>query len=99
MCLYLCVKFEVSTLILTSFRQGVGAGGGGNFTLPRTSDELLKSPPRLGLRKTVFMTKLSCKVQYLKHYYKTKIKNNMVITIIIIIICKMRNWKNKIKLN
>ena len=36
-------KFEVSRIILTGFRQGVG-----NFT-PPPQNEPLKSPPRLGL--------------------------------------------------
>ena len=40
-------KFEVSSIILTSFRQGVGV----NFTpSPSPQSEPLKSPPRLGLR-------------------------------------------------
>ena len=43
--LYLRVKFEVPSIILTSFRQG-----GGNFTLPLPQNEPLKSPPRLGLK-------------------------------------------------
>ena len=38
--LYLHAKFEVSSIIQTSFRQV------GNFTKKK---ELLKSPPRLGL--------------------------------------------------
>ena len=41
---YLCAKFEVSSVILTSFRHG-----GGNFTSPPPQNEPLKSPPRLGL--------------------------------------------------
>ena len=46
---YLRAKFEVSSIILTSFRQGVGV----NFTPPPLTSpqsEPLKSPPRLGLR-------------------------------------------------
>ena len=43
---YLRAKFEISSVIVTSFRQG------GNFTPPPTlpQNEPLKSPPRLGLR-------------------------------------------------
>ena len=44
---YLHAKFEVSTIILTSFRRG-------NFIPPPLAalqNEPLKSPPRLGLRK------------------------------------------------
>ena len=41
---YLRAKFEVSTKILTSFRQG------GSFTPLPPQNEPLKSPPRLGLR-------------------------------------------------
>ena len=50
---YLRVKFQVSIIILTSFRQGVGAGGVGNFTtnLPLPpQNKLLKRSPRLGLK-------------------------------------------------
>ena len=46
---YLRAKFEVSSIILTGFRQG----GGGNFTPPPPQNEPLKSqksPPRLGLK-------------------------------------------------
>ena len=47
---YLRAKFEVSSIILTCFRQGVGV----NFTPPppltSPQSEPLKSPPRLGLR-------------------------------------------------
>ena len=46
MCLYLRTKFEVCSIILTSFRQGWR----GNFN-PTTSKRTLKSPPRLGLRE------------------------------------------------
>ena len=41
---YLPAIFEVSSIILTSFRQG----GGRNSSPPQ--NELLKSPPRLGLK-------------------------------------------------
>ena len=44
---YLQTKFEVCSIILTSFRQG-----GGNFTPPPSlppQNEPLNSPPRLGL--------------------------------------------------
>ena len=40
---YLRAKFEVSSIILTSFKQG------GNFTPPLPQNEPLKSPPRLEL--------------------------------------------------
>ena len=43
---YLHAKFEVSSTILTRFRQG---GGGGNFTPLPPQNEPLKSPPRLRL--------------------------------------------------
>ena len=49
-CVYLCAKFEVSSIILTSFRQG------GNFTPLPPQNEPLKSPPRLGLKP--FLAKL-----------------------------------------
>ena len=45
--LYLRAKFEVSSIILTSFRLG---REGGDFTPPLSPQkEPLKSPPRLGL--------------------------------------------------
>ena len=44
MCVYLRAKFQVSSLILTSFRQGEG-----NFTPSPPQNETLKSPPKLGL--------------------------------------------------
>ena len=44
--MYLRTKFEVSSLILTSFRQGAG----GSFT-PPYQNKPLKSPPRLGLKQ------------------------------------------------
>ena len=48
MYVYLRTKFQVSSLILTSFRLG------GNFTLPATpNNELLKTPPRLGLQNLI----------------------------------------------
>ena len=39
MCVYVRTKFEVSSIILTSFRRGN----------PPPQNEPLKSPPRLGL--------------------------------------------------
>ena len=50
---YLRVKFQVSIIILTSFRQRVGAWGVGNFItnlLLPPQNKLLKSSPRLGLK-------------------------------------------------
>ena len=51
---YLHAKFEVSSIILTSFRQG-GVGGGVIFAPPPPpplpQNEPLKSPPRLGLNR------------------------------------------------
>ena len=48
---YLRDKFDVSSIILTSFRQGRG-----DSFIPRphpTQNEPLKSPPRLGLNRYV----------------------------------------------
>ena len=42
MCFYVRTKFQVSSVILTSLRQGVNL-------FPPPQDEPLKSPPRLGL--------------------------------------------------
>ena len=39
MYLYFRAKFEVSSIILTSFRQGRGWGGGGNFIPPAPSSK------------------------------------------------------------
>ena len=49
MCVYLCIKFKVSNITITSFRQ---EGGGRDFAPPPTSEQTPKSPPKLGLRKT-----------------------------------------------
>ena len=48
MCEYLRTKFQVSSIILASFRQG---RGGGRVILPPHARQNgpLKSPPRLGL--------------------------------------------------
>ena len=44
---YLHAKFEVSSIVLTSFRQG-----GGNFTpLPPTSKRTPKKPTQIGVKK------------------------------------------------
>ena len=45
MCVYLLTKFQVSTIILTSFRQGVISP----LPPPSSQNEPLKSPLRLGL--------------------------------------------------
>ena len=49
MAVYLRVKFQVSSIILTSFRQEVGGGGGEILNHP-PKNEPLKSPLRLGLK-------------------------------------------------
>ena len=49
MSVYLRAKFEVSSIILTSFGQGEG-GGRGNFISRPPQNEPLKSPARLGLK-------------------------------------------------
>ena len=51
MCVYLPTKCQVSSIILTSFRQGVGRWGGVILPLhlPPPQNEPLKSPFRLGL--------------------------------------------------
>ena len=51
MCVYFRTKFQISSAILTSFKQG---GGGHKFTPgthppPPPQNEPQKSPPRLGL--------------------------------------------------
>ena len=64
MSVYLCVKFEVSSIILTGFRQGV--------ILPpppsTPQNEPLKSPPRLGLNHGLEM-KDFCKITGNKTHY------------------------------
>ena len=55
MCLYLGARFQVSSIILISFKQG-GSGEGVILPHPRPpppSNEPLKSPPRLELKKTM----------------------------------------------
>ena len=58
MCVYVHIKFQVSSIILTIFRQGWGwgwgwGGGVGRRVIPPLppQNEPLKSPPILGLRK------------------------------------------------
>ena len=46
MCVYLRAKFKVSSIVLTSFRQGWGG-----VIPPRTSKRIPKIPTRLGLKK------------------------------------------------
>ena len=58
MCVYLRANFQLSSIILTSFKQG--GRGRGNFTLSLTSQSVpLKSPPKLGLMKCILF-----KIQY-----------------------------------
>ena len=56
---YLRAKFDVSSIILTSFRQGV------ILALP-PQNELLKKPPRLGLMQ---ISKIYFEMQYITKYY------------------------------
>ena len=51
---YLRTKFQVSSIILMSFRQGV------ILPLPPPQNEPLKSPPRLGSKFLVFWCNISC---------------------------------------
>ena len=50
MCVYLCAKFEVSSIILTSFKQGEGEGEGVILLPPHLKSEPLKNPARLELK-------------------------------------------------
>ena len=59
MCLYLRTKLQVSSIILTSFRQGV-------ILLPPPQNEPLKSPPTLGLKE---ITKKIKKKAHKKIFY------------------------------
>ena len=54
MCVYLRAKFEVSSVILTSFRQGVEICTT-TPPPPPPQNEPLKSPPRLGLRVNILI--------------------------------------------
>ena len=51
MCEYLRTKFQVSSVILTSLRQGV-------ILPPHLKMNPLKSPPRLGLKKILGQTRV-----------------------------------------
>ena len=53
-CVYLCTKFQVSSTILTTFRQGV------ILLLPPPQKEPLKTPPRLGLNIVAIMVFKCC---------------------------------------
>ena len=72
MVVHLCVKFQDSSIILTSFRQGRGLGG--NFT---PKNELLKSPLRLGLIIGFFkkILKISVKQEFTHIYLIAKIED------------------------
>ena len=61
MYVYLRIKFQVSSIILTSFRQGVWV-----ILLPPSQNKPLKSPPRLKL-KSIFHF-----LQYLTETIETK---------------------------
>ena len=70
---YLCAKFEVSSVILTGFRQGV-------ILSPPPQNEPLKSPLRLGLKKiledqkkiTDRLVYFQLSLKYLRNYYQNK---------------------------
>ena len=70
---YLCAKFEVSSIILTGFRQGL-------IPPPPPQNEPLKSPLRLGLKKVLEDQKkitdrlvyFQLSLQYLRNYYQNK---------------------------
>ena len=51
MCVYLRAKFEVSIIILTSFRQKRGGGEGGRAILPPTSKQTPKKPTQIRVKK------------------------------------------------
>ena len=79
---YLRVKFQVSIIILTSFRQEVGEGGVGNFTtnlsLP-PQNKLLKSSPRLGLKlKDIIYQKRKQKIITDHQWKKTFMTNPLI---------------------
>ena len=72
-CVYLHTKFQVSSIILTSFRQRR------EVTLPSSvQSEPLKSPPRLGLSKLWSVIpqlsqnrpRLRCLSSFLKNFFK-----------------------------
>ena len=62
MCVYLHTKFQVSSIILKSFRHGGGVrmgwgGGGGNFTHP-TSKQTSKKPTQIRVKLPSNLSKL-----------------------------------------
>ena len=60
MIVYLCAKFKVFSIILTSFRHGGGEGGGVILLLLHpTQNEYLKSPSGLGLKNIKSTAKFS----------------------------------------
>ena len=62
MIVYLPAKFEVFSIILTSFRNGGGVGWGGGvilLLLPPPQNEHLKSPSRLGFKNIKSTAKFS----------------------------------------
>ena len=71
---YLCAKFEVSSIILTGFRQGV------ILSPPPPQNGPLKSPLRLELKKVLEDQKkitdqlvyFQLSLKYLRNYYQNK---------------------------
>ena len=64
MCVYLRTKFQASTVILTSFRQG------GVILLP-PQNEPLKSSSRLGLKRICYVPKILFENQFEQNLIQT----------------------------
>ena len=84
MCVYLRTKFQVSSIIITSFRQGEGGWG----VLPPPQNEPLKIPPKLGLKECYWglwhcgeKGKLSNKTPYYRKIFIAFADNIGLITI------------------
>ena len=51
-------KFQVSSITLTSFRQGEREGGGGNFTHPPNSKRTPKKPTQIKVKRLYVVQKI-----------------------------------------
>ena len=69
---YLGAKSEVSSIILTSFRQD--GGGGVILPPPPPQNEPLKSPPRLGLKGWLYWSseQICLQLKVFKYFLKFK---------------------------
>ena len=69
MCVYLRAKFEVSSIILTSFRQRGGRGGGAILLPPPASIVISEKPTQIKVNKVAGLQGCSFNKKRLQHRY------------------------------